>query len=156
MIWLLLSAAIGGWASSRGHGWFAGFLISAILSPVVGAIIIAATPDRRAEARHAELVGAISRDKTAPDTRPCPRCAEDIKRAAKMCRFCQAEVEPLAVEPLPTEPLPSASTSQPSKGVEAAVGFALIFLLLVVALVGGVSQLGSSANATFTTVSGSQ
>jgi hypothetical protein len=28
-------------------------------------------------------------------TRPCPWCAEDIKRAAKVCRYCQREVAPL-------------------------------------------------------------
>ena len=26
------------------------------------------------------------------DTMPCPRCAETIKRAAKMCRFCQLDL----------------------------------------------------------------
>jgi O-acetyl-ADP-ribose deacetylase (regulator of RNase III) len=29
---------------------------------------------------------------SAPDRMPCPRCAESIKRAAKMCRFCQLEL----------------------------------------------------------------
>jgi hypothetical protein len=28
----------------------------------------------------------------ADDTMPCPRCAETIKRAAKMCRFCQLDL----------------------------------------------------------------
>jgi len=28
-----------------------------------------------------------------PDTRPCPRCAETIKRAALICRFCNANLE---------------------------------------------------------------
>ncbi|MCG5241495.1 hypothetical protein ACIU1J_20770 [Azospirillum doebereinerae] len=27
------------------------------------------------------------------DTRPCPRCAETIKRAALVCRFCNANLE---------------------------------------------------------------
>jgi hypothetical protein len=30
-----------------------------------------------------------------PDTRECPHCAETIKAAAKLCRFCKSEVEPL-------------------------------------------------------------
>lgn len=29
------------------------------------------------------------------DTRECPHCAEIIKAAAKLCRFCKSEVEPL-------------------------------------------------------------
>ena len=28
-------------------------------------------------------------------TRPCPYCAEDIKRAATICRFCNRFVEPV-------------------------------------------------------------
>ena len=28
-------------------------------------------------------------------TRPCPWCAEEIKRAARVCRYCQRDVEPL-------------------------------------------------------------
>lgn len=28
----------------------------------------------------------------ATGTRPCPRCAEDIKAAAKVCRFCGFEL----------------------------------------------------------------
>lgn len=31
-------------------------------------------------------------------TRPCPHCAEDIKPAAVVCRFCGREVEPLSVD----------------------------------------------------------
>lgn len=29
------------------------------------------------------------------DLRPCHHCAEDIKRAATVCRFCNREVAPL-------------------------------------------------------------
>lgn len=30
------------------------------------------------------------------DTRPCPHCAEEIKRAATVCRFCNRDVPPAA------------------------------------------------------------
>jgi hypothetical protein len=29
------------------------------------------------------------------DVRPCPHCAEDIKRAANVCRFCGRDVDPV-------------------------------------------------------------
>jgi hypothetical protein len=36
----------------------------------------------------------------ADDTMACPRCAETIKKAAKVCRFCKLELEPhTPVEP---------------------------------------------------------
>jgi hypothetical protein len=34
-----------------------------------------------------------------PDTRACPRCAEEIKAAAKVCRFCGSDVDPLPAPP---------------------------------------------------------
>lgn len=33
-----------------------------------------------------------------PETRPCPSCAEPIRRGASVCRFCGQEVEPLISE----------------------------------------------------------
>jgi len=39
------------------------------------------------------LQSAPPRSEDAPgDTRPCPHCAEPIRRAAKVCRFCGREV----------------------------------------------------------------
>lgn len=32
------------------------------------------------------------------DTRICPHCAETIKAAAKVCRFCTRDVEPIPAE----------------------------------------------------------
>ncbi len=39
-------------------------------------------------------LAATGRENTpsASDTRPCPRCAEAIKRAALVCRFCGHEM----------------------------------------------------------------
>jgi uncharacterized membrane protein len=51
----------------------------------------------------AELDAEVSRvalsqltDTRQADTRDCPYCAETIKAAAKVCRFCNRDVEPLA------------------------------------------------------------
>ena len=40
------------------------------------------------------------------DERPCPRCAEVIKKAATVCRFCGAELQP--------ETAPMAGSSRPA------------------------------------------
>lgn len=147
-LWLVLSIAIGMWASARGQKGFVGFAVAALFSPVVGAIFVVASRDRRADERHEQMLGALQGQRVQPDTRPCPRCAEDIKRAAKMCRFCQADVEPILDAPLPP-PAPPA----PAKRGDGPLLVGLIILILLVGLVGAISQLGSSANNTFTTIS---
>ncbi|SMH34474.1 hypothetical protein SAMN02982994_0764 [Azospirillum lipoferum] len=38
-------------------------------------------------------LSAIGSSVALPDTKPCPRCAETIKRAALVCRFCRADFE---------------------------------------------------------------
>jgi hypothetical protein len=55
------------------------------------------------------LIAAILRRKTPAfggpmvgTTRICPYCAEQIQRAATVCRFCQRDVE--ALDPMPTPP----------------------------------------------------
>lgn len=68
--WLLLSSAIGVWASMWNHSFILFFVISIIISPVVGAIIV--------------LI--IGRRKI------CPYCAEKIKIAAIICPYCRNNI----------------------------------------------------------------
>jgi hypothetical protein len=37
-------------------------------------------------------LGSTPAAAAADDTRPCPHCAETIKRAARICRFCNRDV----------------------------------------------------------------
>lgn len=57
--------------------------------------------------------------------RRCPYCAEEIQRAAVVCRFCGREVEPIAIEVGPPD----------SKGFKLALKIigaaALVFVLLL-------------------------
>jgi uncharacterized membrane protein len=54
----------------------------------------AAMAELNAEATKVQLAQKAA---AAPgDTRDCPYCAETIKAAAKVCRFCNRDVEPLA------------------------------------------------------------
>lgn len=41
----------------------------------------------------------VSRNKALPDTKECPFCAETVKRAAKVCRYCSKDL-PEIVEPV--------------------------------------------------------
>jgi hypothetical protein len=92
----LVGMAIG---SERGRGtlgFWLGFFLGAI-----GWILVAvmqATPE--AEVARANRVAAVMEARSG-GARQCPWCAESIKPAAVVCRFCGRDVEPL---PAPVEP----------------------------------------------------
>jgi hypothetical protein len=84
--WLIFSFVVGIVRSSRGGGFFGMFLLSLLLSPIIGLILALAIPVSP-KAQEAQAM-------TAGDLRKCPQCAELVKREAKICRFCRAELTP--------------------------------------------------------------
>jgi len=62
-----------GWR--KGRGWFAGFLLSLLFTPLIGGIVL----------------GLLSKPVNVPATDvrvPCPQCKEGILVDAALCRFC--------------------------------------------------------------------
>ena len=51
---------------------------------------------RKIDVLESARLAAGTRLEPPDDTRPCPVCAETIKKAAVKCRFCQATVEPVS------------------------------------------------------------
>jgi len=85
IFWILLSILVGVFASSKkrsGVGWF---FISLFISPLIGFIILL-------------VIGP------SPSTlKKCPKCAEEVKAEAVVCRFCGYEFPqppPLSIEEL--------------------------------------------------------
>ena len=78
IFWLFLSIIVGVYASQKGRSGIGYFFLSALLSPVIGFIIV--------------LV--IGPPKTTLKT--CPKCAETVKREASVCRYCHYEFPPEA------------------------------------------------------------
>ena len=87
---LLISAVFcGGVAVSKGRSFFAWFLLGAIL-PVVSLLALIAVPNLNHERERKRLARANAAAER--DTKVCPACAERIKKAAKFCRYCGADV----------------------------------------------------------------
>jgi len=88
-------------------GFWLGFLFD-----VFGLIVIAVLPatplaeaQRRAQidAAAEALLDSPSESQTEPTRRPCPWCAEAIKPAAVVCRYCGRDVQPLAAAATPAD-----------------------------------------------------
>lgn len=107
LIWLVAGAVCGAAGfligDMKGRS-VAGFWLGFLFGPI-GLIVIAVlppTPLAEAE-RQAQIDAAIDalsagphESRATPTRRPCPWCAESIKPAAVVCRYCGRDVEPLA------------------------------------------------------------
>ena len=83
VVYLVLAIIVGVAAQNhRGRQGTPWFLISIVLSPVIGALLLFASKDLRQP--KTEMV-RIASEKT------CPQCAEQVKVDAKICRFCRYE-----------------------------------------------------------------
>ena len=93
ILWIGLSIFIGWFASSKkrsGVGWF---FLSLIISPLISFIIL--------------LVIGLPQGQL----KKCPKCAEDVKAEAQICRLCGFDFSsPPAVEPAPAPPVKKVDT----------------------------------------------
>lgn len=77
VLWLILAGIVSGMARNRHRSQIGFFLLSLVLSPLIGLLVLLFTKG----------------DPLADGTlRKCPSCAEFIKTEATVCRFCQREL----------------------------------------------------------------
>ncbi|TKB50026.1 zinc ribbon domain-containing protein [Ferrimonas aestuarii] len=82
VIWLALAGFVGWYASGKGRPGFLFFIISLILSPLIGLIIaIVIGPNTAVVEKEALSSGSVIK---------CPSCAELVKSEAKICKHCQS------------------------------------------------------------------
>jgi hypothetical protein len=102
IVWCGVGALVGYVIGNTKDRAMTGFWWGLLLG-VIGWIVIALmSPGPEEEARRAAVVAAafydekdLDKEQEEADTRPCPWCAESIKRAAVVCRYCGRDVEPV-------------------------------------------------------------
>lgn len=87
VIWFILAIAVGIFGSNRGRSGFGWFLISALLSPLIGLILLLATKDL-------SKPQATSQSPSDNTHRKCPACAEWVLPEASVCKHCGATLQP--------------------------------------------------------------
>ena len=86
IFWLGFSAAVASYASNRGRSGIGWMIFSLLLSPLLGFLFVAASPNLQLEAEKREQ--EAQRRKELENSKTCPKCAENVKKAATVCRFC--------------------------------------------------------------------
>jgi hypothetical protein len=103
--WLLLSAAVAGFASNKGNSGTAYFFISLFCSPLLGLIFAAlASPSAKGIERNQLASGMMQK---------CPFCAEVIKKEASVCRYCGKDLSPALLNRKPNQIPPIVVQSRP-------------------------------------------
>lgn len=88
-IWLLFAIGVGAIASKRGRSGFGWFIVSAILSPLIGVILVLIMKDLSPRA-----VAANNEVPTAESHVRCPDCRELVRADARKCKHCGTALAP--------------------------------------------------------------
>lgn len=97
-LWLVCAVVGASVTRSKGRGSVPGALLGLFLGPV--GLLIAVILPRNEGGLEAEAI-------ETGDRRRCPQCAELVRREARKCRFCGAELDPLPVAQAEPAPAPS-------------------------------------------------
>jgi hypothetical protein len=88
-IWIVL-AIVGAIVANNKGRWGGGwFFVCLLLTPLAILVLLALPTLKPTEAQPVRLVEGSSEP-----TKVCPQCAETVKAAAKICRFCRYEFPP--------------------------------------------------------------
>ena len=84
ILWLILVFVVASAAKKRGRSYGGFWVLSFFFSPLIGLIILLALGDNK---------DALDKQKVSSGIfKKCPYCANEIKREALICQFCNKEV----------------------------------------------------------------
>lgn len=110
--WFVFSVVVGIVAAGRGRSGLGYFVLSLLLSPLIGLILAIALPAKTG----AVLEHPGPGDLAAGTRVPCPQCAELVMSTAKVCRFCGIALAPAAATAFSAEPPPTSSPAAARAG----------------------------------------
>lgn len=84
ILWFVLAALVGVYANSKGRSGIIFFMISLILSPLIGIVIAVLSPADTSKMEQDALdTGSVKK---------CPACAELVKIEAVKCKHCNTDL----------------------------------------------------------------
>lgn len=89
--WAAFAMAVGMFAGSRGRSGFGWFVLSMLISPLLGFIFCAVSSNLKVDAALKLAKDAVPSEKTHVR---CPRCAEFVLPQATVCKHCSATLTP--------------------------------------------------------------
>lgn len=85
--WFLFAIAVGVFASNRGRSGFGWFLLSLVISPLLGLLFVAVSKNLNEKTAATKTPGEQSHVK-------CPACAEWVLPEATVCKHCGGALTP--------------------------------------------------------------
>jgi hypothetical protein len=129
-LWLCFALAVAAYADGKGRSFGLYFLISLIVSPVIGFLIVAV-----ASSEGSVRVAADSTS-VGEGMKKCPECAEVVRAEARKCRFCSFQFpDPHQHVLVPSAPPPPTPPLRGADRPDLGVGFVLAILAVAVGAV---------------------